>query len=651
MRRIAGFFLCLVSTLPLVPVLAQSAAPHPFTSHDWAVSRSASPVGVSPNGATILYRVSFGAESGPSTSEFWFIHSDGSSPIKLELPSGFTPAGFLASAPAGANSALYGTYRVNNYAQLAVFALNGNKAAAAPTTLVALPRGVDTILPSPDGTRFAILADPRAPDPLAATRTVVEAGQTSLYLVHTDGTVGQWACPTLHDLAGGEESSTAPFAWSPDSTQLVVLSSTPKIGSHDLRSNIDLCSPTSGAHHLAEIPNAVSSIAFSSQNEIAFLSTTAPTQTPDHLFTVATTGGTITDRTPDLANTAAALVAAPGGTVFVEIAHGVRNEVHTFANHALISAYTWPDGAVGLPVFSPYATSSQQLALGVADPTHTPNVAVAAGSSLRRITTEGEVQLAKVALGPVRVVHWNSKQGVSLEGIATFPAGYAEGKKYPFLVLPHGGPESNDRLDFDAFSRIIAGLGYVVLQPEYRGSTGFGDAHLSAIYQHFGDRAYADVDSATDYAVAQGWADPNRLAIFGWSAGGFMTSWTVTQTHRYKAAIEGAGITDWGSFMFTSDVFQTDFDARWPEEDGAAFSQFSAVDFAKNVTTPLLILHGEADVRVPTYQGREFYEVLAARGKTTRMVTYPGSPHFPRLWQQRINIFDEIAAWLAKYNP
>jgi dipeptidyl aminopeptidase/acylaminoacyl peptidase len=294
---------------------------------------------------------------------------------------------------------------------------------------------------------------------------------------------------------------------------------------------------------------------------------------------------------------------------------------------------------------------ASQLALGVADPTHTPNVAVAAGSSLRRITTEGEVQLAKVALGPVRVVHWNSKQGVSLEGIATFPAGYAEGKKYPFLVLPHGGPESNDRLDFDAFSRIIAGLGYVVLQPEYRGSTGFGDAHLSAIYQHFGDRAYADVDSATDYAVAQGWADPNRLAIFGWSAGGFMTSWTVTQTHRYKAAIEGAGITDWGSFMFTSDVFQTDFDARWPEEDGAAFSQFSAVDFAKNVTTPLLILHGEADVRVPTYHGREFYEVLAARGKTTRMVTYPGSPHFPRLWQQRINIFDEIAAWLAKYNP
>jgi dipeptidyl aminopeptidase/acylaminoacyl peptidase len=273
------------------------------------------------------------------------------------------------------------------------------------------------------------------------------------------------------------------------------------------------------------------------------------------------------------------------------------------------------------------------------------------GSQLQRITHEGDKEIAGIDLGPVKVAHWNSKEGVALEGIATFPAGYVEGKKYPFLVLPHGGPEANDQLALDPFSRAIAGMGYVVLQPEYRGSTGYGDAHLAAIYQHFGDRAYADVDSATDYAIAQGWADPQRLAIFGWSAGGFMTSWTVTQTHRYKAAVEGAGITDWGSFIFTSDVPQTDFDARWPEEDPQDFQKFSAVDFAKNVTTPLLILHGAADVRVPTYQGREYYEVLADRGKTVKMVTYPGSGHFPHLWQQRIDVFNEIEAWLEQYNP
>jgi dipeptidyl aminopeptidase/acylaminoacyl peptidase len=270
---------------------------------------------------------------------------------------------------------------------------------------------------------------------------------------------------------------------------------------------------------------------------------------------------------------------------------------------------------------------------------------------LRRITNEGDDQLAKITLGDVHAVHWTSKEGIALEGIVTFPADYQAGRKYPFMVLPHGGPEANDSLRFDMFCRTFAGMGYVVLQPEYRGSTGYGADFLNAIYQHFGDRAYRDVDSATDYAIAQGWADPNRLTIFGWSAGGFMTSWTVTQTHRYKAAIEGAGITDWLSFMWTSDLQQIDYDARWPDKDPNPFLIFSAVMHSENVTTPLLILHGAADERVPTYQGRELFEVLAGRGKTTRMVTYPGSPHFPAVWEQRQDVFREIAAWLARYNP
>jgi dipeptidyl aminopeptidase/acylaminoacyl peptidase len=129
-----------------------------------------------------------------------------------------------------------------------------------------------------------------------------------------------------------------------------------------------------------------------------------------------------------------------------------------------------------------------------------------------------------------------------------------------------------------------------------------------------------------------------------------MTSWTVTQTGRYKAAIEGAGITDWGPFLWTSDIQQIDYDARWTDEDPAAFRKFSAVAFADKVTTPLLILHGEADQRVPTFQGTEFFQILAARGKTVRMVAYPGSPHFPTLWEQRLNVMQEVADWLEKYN-
>lgn len=646
MRLVRPTLNVLFSLAALASACAQSPARHPYTVHDWAASRSASPVAVSQNGATVLYRVVFGAESGPGGHEFWFIHPDGTDAAKLTLPEGFSPDGFMPG-----DGALYGSWKVNGLPQFAVFAISGDKAAAAPTTLVVLPRGVDGILPSPDGTRFALLADPRPPDPLDATRTVIAPARRGLYLVHADGTGGAWACSAVHDLAGGEGSTGLPIAWSPDGSQLVLLSSSPKIGNHDIRSSLDLCSSTGALRHVATVNNSVAAAVFSGPSEIAFLSTSAPTQTPDHLYTVPTGGGAWTDRTPRIAATTQAMTADPHGNVFVEVARGVRSEVDTYRDGNLVPAYSWPGGIALLPVASPYTAATARLAFAVGDPTHTRNVAVARGGALHRITHEGDKALANVELGPVRVVRWTSKQGVQLEGIATFPAGYVAGKKCPFLVLPHGGPEANDRLGLDPFSRSIAGLGYVVLQPEYRGSTGYGDAHLAAIYQHFGDRAYEDVDSATDFAIAQGWADPQRLAIFGWSAGGFMTAWTVTQTHRYKAAIEGAGITDWGPFIFTSDVYQTDFDARWPEEDPRAFARFSAVDFARNVTTPLLILHGAADVRVPTYQGRELYEVLAARGKVTRMVAYPNSPHFPGLWQQRIDVFNEIDAWLAKYNP
>ena len=222
-------------------------------------------------------------------------------------------------------------------------------------------------------------------------------------------------------------------------------------------------------------------------------------------------------------------------------------------------------------------------AFTVGDPQHASNVAIAHGDSLQRITNEGEDQLAKVALGEVRAVRWKSKEGIAIEGIVTFPADYQAGRKYPFMVEPHGGPEANDTLRLDTFTRIFAGMGYVVLAAAYRGSTGYGTEFLNAIYQHFGDRAYHDVDSATDFAIAQGWADPNRLTIFGWSAGGFMTSWTVTQTHRYKAAIEGAGITDWLTFIWTSDLRRSIMTRAGPKGPGRV-SEFSAAMHSENAS-------------------------------------------------------------------
>ncbi|HEY6445350.1 MAG TPA: prolyl oligopeptidase family serine peptidase [Acidobacteriaceae bacterium] len=643
----------LLAAVTLFSANAQTPAParHPFTAKDWATLRSAGASAVSPDG-TILYEVTFGAEQGPTHREWWTIQPDGTHAAKLDIPEDFSPMGFTRDG-----HSLYGSWNVNHLSQFAIFPVADGKAAPVPTTVVLLPRGIDSAVPTPQGDRFALVADPRPPDTLDEVRHVWEPDQLSLYIVHADGTSGAWWCPSLRNISGGVEGGgSGALAWSADGQSLAVLSGLPRIGHHNVSTDIDVCS-ASGPHHVGTVANTVSGIAWSgnpsdSGRKLAFLSTKSAVLTPEHVYTIPASGGEAADATPSLDGTAMEIAGDVRGTTWVVVDRGVRTEVDEFRDGALKSDYQWPGGIVsGVPVSSPYTGTSNQLAFNIGDPSHARNVAVPDGDRLKRITSEGDPQLANVALGDVRDVHWTSKEGIHLEGIATFPAGYVEGQKGKFLVLPHGGPEANDEFALDPLARIIAGLGYVVLEPEYRGSTGYGADFVAAIYQHFGDRAYQDVDSATDYAIAQGWADPNKLAIFGWSAGGFMTSWTVTQTQRYKAAIEGAGITDWSPFLWTSDIQQIDYDARWTDEDPDAFRKFSAVAFANNVTTPLLILHGEADRRVPTFQCIEYFQILAARGKTVRLVTYPGSPHFPFLWQQRLNVFQELSDWLAKYNP
>jgi len=611
-----------------------AADKHSFGIEDYSAVHRAIAVAVSPDGKTILYDVRVLGASGPEKHEWRLIDTTGENSRKLELPEKFEPAGFTKEG------ALYGVYEVDRDGQLGIVPM----AASKPTVIIALPTGIHGAEISPDGKRFALLADSRRKDPLDGVHNVIENDENSIYVVNVDGSEGAWWCPDLKFITD--------VAWSRDSKQIAVVSQTPKLGNHELHSYVNVCTEA-GIRKIAEIPNATTGIAWSGDGkELVFAATSAPTLTPEHVWAVPVAGGAAVDRTPQLAGTATTVKSDPHGSVWVETHKGVITDIDSFSDEQLQTSFHWPLGVIaGLPVCSPFVGSSGTIALSVGDPSHALNVAVVRGAGLEKITHEGDDTLGNVNLGAVKIIHWTSKEGIKLEGIATFPPTFAEGKKHPFLVLPHGGPEANDQFVLDAFCQFLAGMGYVVIQPEYRGSTGYGADFLSAIYQHFGDRAYRDVDSATDFAISEGWADPNRLAIFGWSAGGFMTSWTVTQTHRYKAAIEGAGITDWLSFIPTSDIWQTDYDARLQEKDPTPMLQFSAVMHVDQVTTPLLILHGEADQRVPPFQGREYFVLLKERGKTVRMVTYPGSGHFPRLAEQRRDIFKELGDWLAKYNP
>ena len=280
MRARFGWVLCgflAVSGVAGKNVIGQTKpAKAPFTAKDWASLHSAGVVAVAVDG-TILYRVTHGGESGPSHTDWNTMSANGSNGQKLELPEGFSPAGFTHDG-----KGLFGGWKVNHERQFAIFPVKDGKLAAAPATVVILPRGMESASPSPDGKRFALTADPRQPNPLDEVRHVQEPEETSLYVVNADGTGGAWWCGDLKSIAGSVTvgGGDGAAAWSTAGDSVAVLSQLPRIGYHKVVTALDVCS-AAGSRHVADIPNAVSGIAWANGGrDIAFLSSKSEVLTP-----------------------------------------------------------------------------------------------------------------------------------------------------------------------------------------------------------------------------------------------------------------------------------------------------------------------------------------------------------------------------------
>jgi dipeptidyl aminopeptidase/acylaminoacyl peptidase len=264
--------------------------------------------------------------------------------------------------------------------------------------------------------------------------------------------------------------------------------------------------------------------------------------------------------------------------------------------------------------------------------------------------------LAKPPLGETKVIRWKSKDGLEVEGLLTLPVGYEQGKKYPLILNIHGGPAGGFAETFIGRFSIypiaaFASRGYAILRPNPRGSSGYGQQFRYANVADWGGKDFDDDMAGVDQVIAMGIADPDHMAVLGWSYGGFMTSWVITHTNRFKAAVVGAGVTNLWSFTGTSDIpsFLPDYFEGEPWEKFDSFAAHSPITFVKNVQTPTLILHGEADVRVPTSQGYEFYHALKQLGVPTKMVVYPRTPHGPREPKFILDIAQRNMDWVEKY--
>ena len=279
---------------------------------------------------------------------------------------------------------------------------------------------------------------------------------------------------------------------------------------------------------------------------------------------------------------------------------------------------------------------------------------VSGGSPVR--VSAANTSMPKLPLGETKLIRWKAQDGLEIEGLLTYPAGYEAGRKYPLILNIHGGPTGVFSESFIGGGAlypiaVFAARGYAVLRVNPRGSGGYGRTFRFANLGDWGGKDYEDIMAGVDHVIALGVADPERLAVMGWSYGGFMTSWVVTHTRRFKAAVVGAGVTNLWSFTGTSDIvsFLPDYFSGEPWDRFQAYREHSPMSFVKGVTTPTLILHGEADVRVPTSQGYEFYNALKRQGVTVKMVVYPRTPHGPREPKFILDIMQRHIDWVEKY--
>ncbi|HEY4425464.1 MAG TPA: S9 family peptidase [Pyrinomonadaceae bacterium] len=260
------------------------------------------------------------------------------------------------------------------------------------------------------------------------------------------------------------------------------------------------------------------------------------------------------------------------------------------------------------------------------------------------------------AIGRTEVVTWKSKDGKQIEGLLTYPVGYQAGQKVPLILNVHGGPAGVFQQAFIGGRGVyplatFAARGYAILRPNPRGSSGYGPEFRRANLKDWGLGDYEDLMTGVDRVIEMGVADPERLGVMGWSYGGFMTSWIVTQTSRFKAASAGAPVTNLISFNGTADIpaFVPDYFGGQFWEAMDLYQKHSPIFNVKNVTTPTMIQQGEADVRVPISQGYEFYNALKVKGVPTRMLVLPRQPHGPTEPKMQLAAMNANLEWFEKY--
>lgn len=297
-----------------------------------------------------------------------------------------------------------------------------------------------------------------------------------------------------------------------------------------------------------------------------------------------------------------------------------------------------------------YAVKGNSIAPLMGKANRPNNIYVFEKNTLKELTKVNDDLLATIKKPSVEKINYKSTDGTPIEGFVVKPIGFEASKKYPTILWIHGGPTAQYDFSYDTEPQLFAANGYVVLLINPRGSTGYGEDFCKALFADWGNLDYQDVLSGVDYAIHQGYADPDKLVVGGWSYGGILTNYVITKTNRFKAAISGAS-----EALYRANYGHDHYQLTWeqelglPWENAEAWERISPYNNVDKIVTPTLWMGGSDDWNVPILNSEQMYMGMKRLGRETQLIVYPNEHHGIRRPSFQKDRLERYLAWMQKY--
>ena len=649
--------------------LAQEGARRALTIDDLLAMRSVSEPGISPEGDWVAYTVeTVDVDADESSTQIYMVSRDGREVVQL------TAGDYSAWSPRWSPDGRYLGFlaaKGDDEAKTQVWTLDRRGGEAQAYT--AVDQGVRDFHWSPDGTRILLtIRDKTATD--LAKEAAEEAGEEAKPLPYVIDRLQfkQDGVPYLDrsrtHLYVIDEREGEPFqltfgdfddrqpVWSPDGTEIAFTSNRTK--EPDSNDNDDIWVVSAVGDNPVREPRRITSNEGSDYSPtwsndgstIAYVTVTEPEliwYATNHLAIASANGGNERVLTAALDRNVGSPVFAPDDESVLFVLEDSA-EQHLARFHLDSGALDRPvEGQLSVRSFEQGATGD--IVARMSMPHLPPELFLLSGGELTQLTRTNESLLTKLDLADVRNVNFPSEDGTEVEGFIFTPPNYERGTRYPTILRIHGGPVSQYDFSFNADAQLLAANGYVVVISNPRGSSGYGQDFSAALFANWGVPDFADVMAAVDHAIDEGYSDPDRLGVGGWSYGGILTNYVITKTDRFEGAITGASEVNYiANYGHDHYQYWWENELGLPWENKEAWEKISPWEDVDKIVTPTLVMGGKEDWNVPIQNSEQLYQALKRRGIDTLLVVYPDESHgisrpsFRRdRWQRYLDWYDD----------